>query len=86
MQLGYIPREGGQVRGSQDRQHQGEQTRQENGKEIESKKVIYFGKKSNLVRRLHAYRRSLSSFLTTRKKLDPKTAQTALSQSDVHSR
>jgi len=31
----------------------------------------------------HQFRHSLSSFLTTKKKVDPKTAQTALPQSSV---
>jgi integrase len=45
---------------------------------------IYFDKRGNRVKRFgfHQFRHSLSSFLTTKKKVDPKTAQTALRQSD----
>jgi len=45
---------------------------------------IYFDKKGKRVKRFgfHQFRHSLSSFLTTKKKVDPKTAQTALRQSD----
>jgi integrase len=55
------------------------------GKEVEVEKVIYFDKKGKRVRRFgfHQFRHSLSSFLTTKKKLDPKTAQTALRQSNA---
>lgn len=46
---------------------------------------IYFDKTGKRVRRFgfHQFRHSLSSFLTTKKKVDPKTVQTALRQSDV---
>ncbi|HEY3704450.1 MAG TPA: tyrosine-type recombinase/integrase [Terracidiphilus sp.] len=46
---------------------------------------IYFDKKGKRVKRFgfHQFRHSLSSFLTTKKKVDPKTAQTALRQSDA---
>jgi integrase len=55
------------------------------GKEVEVEKVIYLDKKGKRVRRFgfHQFRHSLSSFLTTKKKLDPKTAQTALRQSNA---
>lgn len=55
------------------------------GKEVEVEKVIYFDKKGKRVKRFgfHQFRHSLSSFLTTKKKVDPKTAQTALRQSNV---
>jgi integrase len=55
------------------------------GKEVEVEKVIYFDKKGKRVKRFgfHQFRHSLSSFLTTKKKLDPETAQTALRQSNV---
>ena len=55
------------------------------GKEVEVEKVIYFDKKGKRVKRFgfHQFRHSLSSFLTTKKKLDPKTAQTALRQSNA---
>lgn len=55
------------------------------GKEVEVEKVIYFDKRGKRVRRFgfHQFRHSLSSFLTTKKKLDPKTAQTALRQSNA---
>jgi len=45
---------------------------------------IFFDKKGKRVKRFgfHQFRHSLSSFLTTKKKVDPKTAQTALRQSD----
>lgn len=45
---------------------------------------IYFDRKGKRVKRFgfHQFRHSLSSFLTTKKKVDPKTAQTALRQSD----
>ena len=46
---------------------------------------INFDKTGKRVRRFgfHQFRHSLSSFLTTKKKVDPKTAQTALRQSSV---
>ena len=46
---------------------------------------IYFDKTGKRVKRFgfHQFRHSLSSFLTTKKKVDPKTAQTALRQSDA---
>jgi integrase len=46
---------------------------------------IYFDKTGARVKRFgfHQFRHSLSSFLTTKKKVDPKTAQTALRQSSV---
>ena len=55
------------------------------GEEVEVQKVIYFDKKGKRVKRFgfHQFRHSLSSFLTTKKKVDPKTAQTALRQSNV---
>jgi integrase len=51
----------------------------------EVEKTIYFDKKGERVRRFgfHQFRHSLSSFLTTKKKVDPKTAQTALRQSNA---
>jgi integrase len=54
-------------------------------KEVEVEKIIYFDKKGKRVKRFgfHQFRHSLSSFLTTKKKLDPKTAQTALRQSNA---
>ncbi len=54
-------------------------------KEVEAENVIYFDKKGKRVKRFgfHQFRHSLSSFFTTKKKLDPKTAQTALRQSNV---
>jgi integrase len=57
----------------------------ETGKDVEVEKVIYFDKKGKRVKRFgfHQFRHSLSSFLTTKKKLDPKTAQTALRQSNA---
>jgi len=57
----------------------------ETGKEVEVEKVIYIVKKGKRVRRFgsHQFRHSLSSFFTTKKKLDPKTAQAALRQSNV---
>lgn len=57
----------------------------ETGKEVEVEKVIYFDKHGKRVKRFgfHQFRHSLSSFLTTKKKVDPKTAQTALRQSNV---
>lgn len=46
---------------------------------------IYFDKTGKRVKRFgfHQFRHNLSSFLTTKKKVDPKTAQTALRQSSV---
>ncbi|HTV53530.1 MAG TPA: site-specific integrase [Terriglobia bacterium] len=57
----------------------------EGGQEGEIEKKIYFDKKGERVRRFgfHQFRHSLSSFLTTKKKVDPKTAQTALRQSNA---
>ena len=57
----------------------------ETGKEVEVEKVTYFDKNGKRVKRFgfHQFRHSLSSFLTTKKKVDPKTAQTALRQSNV---
>ena len=54
------------------------------GKEVESEKTIYLDKKGKRVKRFgfHQFRHSLSSFFTVKKKLDPKTAQTALRQSN----
>jgi len=48
-------------------------------------KIIYSDKAGKQVKRFgfHQFRHSLSSFLTTKKKVDPKTAQTALRQSNV---
>jgi integrase len=47
-------------------------------------KLAYFDRKGKLVTRFgfHNFRHSLSSFLTTKKKTDPKTAQRMLRQSD----
>jgi integrase len=55
------------------------------GKTIEGEKTVYFDGKGKRVRRFgfHQFRHSLSSFLTTKKKVDPKTAQTALRQSNA---
>jgi integrase len=46
---------------------------------------IYFDKRGKRVKRFgfHQFRHSLSSYLTTKKKVDPKTAQTALRHSSV---
>jgi integrase len=57
----------------------------EGGQDGEIEKKIYFDKKGERVRRFgfHQFRHSLSSFLTTKKKVDPKTAQTALRQSNA---
>jgi integrase len=54
-------------------------------KDVEVKKFLYFDKQGKRVKRFgfHQFRHSLSSFLTTKKKVDPKTAQTALRQSDA---
>ncbi len=58
---------------------------EETGKVGEAEKVIYFDKSGKRVKRFgfHQFRHSLSSFLTTKKKVDPKTAQTALRQSNA---
>ena len=58
---------------------------EETGKQVEVEKIIFFDKKGKRVKRFgfHQFRHSLSSFLTTKKKLDPKTAQTALRQSNA---
>lgn len=55
------------------------------GQQVEVDKSIYFDKKGKQVKRFgfHQFRHSLSSFLTTKKKVDPKTAQTALRQSNA---
>ena len=55
------------------------------GKKVEVEVPIYFDKTGKRVKRFgfHQFRHSLSSFLTTKKKVDPKTAQTALRQSSV---
>ncbi len=55
------------------------------GKKVEVEIPIYFDKTGKRVKRFgfHQFRHSLSSFLTTKKKVDPKTAQTALRQSNV---
>jgi integrase len=62
-------------------------TKMKKGKkvEIEVEIPIYFDKTGNRVKRFgfHQFRHTLSSFLTTKKKVDPKTAQTALRQSNV---
>jgi integrase len=52
---------------------------------VEVEVPIYFDKTGKRVKRFgfHQFRHSLSSFLTTKKKVDPKTAQTALRQSNV---
>ena len=57
----------------------------EGGHDGEIERKIYFDKKGERVRRFgfHQFRHSLSSFLTTKKKVDPKTAQTALRQSNA---
>jgi integrase len=53
--------------------------------EVEVEVPIYFDKTGKRVKRFgfHQFRHSLSSFLTTKKRVDPKTAQTALRQSNV---
>lgn len=63
----------------------GQQLDRKTGKVVEVEKTIYLDKKGRRVRRFgfHQFRHSLSSFLTTKKKLDPKTAQTALRQSNA---
>src|ERR1035441_1234838 len=55
------------------------------GKTVEGEKTVYFDRKGERVKRFgfHQFRHSLSSFLTTKKKVDPKTAQTALRQSNA---
>jgi integrase len=52
---------------------------------VEVEVPIYFDKTGARVKRFgfHQFRHSLSSFLTTKKKVDPKPAQTALRQSSV---
>ena len=52
---------------------------------VEVEMPVYFDKKGNRVKRFgfHQFRHSLSSFLTTKKKVAPKTAQTALRQSNA---
>jgi integrase len=57
----------------------------ETEEEVEVEKVIYLDKKGKRVKRFgfHQFRHSLSSFLTTKKMVDPKTAQTALRQSNA---
>jgi len=57
----------------------------ETGKAAEVEKTVYLDSKGNRVQRFgfHQFRHSLSSYLTTKKKVDPKTAQTALRQSNV---
>ncbi len=62
-------------------------TKKKKGKKVavEVEVPIYFDRKGNRVKRFgfHQFRHSLSSFLTTKKKVDPKTAQTALRQSNA---
>lgn len=62
-------------------------TKKKKGKkvQVEVEIPIYFDKTGKQVKRFgfHQFRHSLSSFLTTKKKVDPKTAQTALRQSSV---
>jgi integrase len=55
------------------------------GRTEDVEKIVYLDAKGNRVKRygFHNFRHSLSSFLTTKKKLDPKTAQTALRQSNA---
>ncbi len=55
------------------------------GKTVEGERTVYFDRKGERVKRFgfHQFRHSLSSFLTTKKKVDPKTAQTALRQSNA---
>jgi len=55
------------------------------GKTVEGEKTLYFDRKGKQVKRFgfHQFRHSLSSFLTTKKKVDPKTAQTTLRQSNA---
>jgi integrase len=56
------------------------------GLTIEVEKTIYFDRKGKQVKRFgfHQFRHSLSSYLTTKAKIDPKTAQTALRHSNVN--
>jgi hypothetical protein len=60
-------------------------TKKRKGKKVEVELPIYFDKTGKRVKRFgfHQFRHSLSSFLTTKKKVAPKTAQTALRQSSV---
>jgi integrase len=62
-------------------------TKKKKGKKVkvEVEVPIYLDKKGNRVKRFgfHQLRHSLSSFLTTKQKVDPKTAQTALRQSSA---
>ena len=55
------------------------------GKTVEGERTVYFDRKGERVKRFgfHQFRHSLSSFLTTKKKVDPKTAQTSLRQSNA---
>jgi integrase len=55
------------------------------GKAMEGERTVYFDRKGERVKRFgfHQFRHSLSSFLTTKKKVDPKTAQTTLRQSNA---
>jgi integrase len=52
---------------------------------MEGERTVYFDRKGERVKRFgfHQFRHSLSSFLTTKKKVDPKTAQTTLRQSNA---
>jgi len=62
-------------------------TKKKKGKKVrmEVEVPIYFDKEGKRVKRFgfHTFRHGLSSFLTTKKKVDPKTAQTALRQSSA---
>jgi integrase len=62
-------------------------TKKRKGKrvKVEVEIPIYFDRTGKRVKRFgfHQFRHSLSSFLTTKKKVDPKTAQTALRQSNA---
>ncbi len=62
-----------------------EKLNKKTGRKEKVEKVVYLDAKGNQVKRFgfHNFRHSLSSFLTTKKKLDPKTAQTALRQSNA---
>jgi integrase len=53
---------------------------------IERDKTTGFDRKGKQVKRFgfHQFRHSLSSYLTTKAKIDPKTAQTALRHSNVN--
>ena len=55
------------------------------GKTVEGEKTLYFDRTGKQVKRFgfHQFSHSLSSFLTTKKKVDPKAAQTALRQSNA---